>query len=321
MKTFYGQFVVAISYLSIVGGCGAPAPRGSEGRASAILPRADSEPRHTFVAPENDVRAGAETSAQSLTPGRSPFDAFVRSNFGVLIEADGSDIVIRGRELDEAANDWSLWTRREPTAFERVVPTMLHSNEFIVLGELQNGDLAVERWLWPKILGAYYAEFDPTVQPIGVPVRTGDTTVEVEGGVFVEARYRFPRPDVGRSPVLALSGVGRVLAANIDPDGRFLILLRRTASGDSVLSQVPLSPVGPIVDLVTSQQCPSLGAGSARICAGDFARQGRIHTINVGSDIVYLSDPNNDGVINGWNVMDVADFEDAFPHYSWSRTW
>jgi len=34
-----------------------------------------------------------------------------------------------------------------------------------------------------------------------------------------------------------------------------------------------------------------------------------------------LSDPNNDGVISGWNVMRVADFEDAFPHYSWSRTW
>lgn len=295
---------------------------GQDGRAdAAAAPNLRAEPTE-FPKCERYAVIEAEpgrAQALSVLPGQRSYDTCLTRNFSVSLESRDSVVRITGSERHPSTAEWFQWVREEPTEYARVRVHARHCNEFYVLGESSDGLVSLERWEWPRILGAYCTDFAPTCAPLGIPVAPALTIVEIEGGSYLPPAARSPSPIVRKSLLYGPAALGRVLSATVEPEGRFLLLHRRdTAGGEHFLTQLPLCPVGMPVDILSSQQAPVLNQLDGGFGVGNFGRLGRIYHKGITPNVLYLRDSTGDGVLETWGAVDHLSFEAHFPEYGWT---
>jgi hypothetical protein len=144
---------------------------------------------------------------------------------------------------------------------------------------------------------------------------------ELEGGEFLQPDRRAPAPALVRSIVLGPLALGEIRSASVDPEGRFLLVHRRSPTGVSVLTRVPLTQGLAHRDVLTSSQAPLLDRGDYGMAVGNFAAQGRIAIVVFQSNVVYLRDPDNDGAYDAWGVLHDSAYVASFPRFSWTHRW
>jgi hypothetical protein len=266
-------------------------------------------------------RSSPHPSRVDLIPFNPRKDTSRHTNLVVTVEPRDPDVLFEVEEFSDFDEAWHKWSFCESTEYARVAPTARHANEFYVVGETKAGESFVELWRRPRVRGGYFTEMDPVQAPLGVATHSPDTSVELEGGVFIQPHRRTGATAMVRSVLRGPLALGSISAACVEPEGRYLLIHRRNTRGQSFLTQLPLAPDAAPVDLVSSDDAPVLNAGVPAITAINFARQGRIFMVGYRHNVLSLHDRTIDGSFEKWAVDDMSLFLETYPFFSWTRQW
>lgn len=159
----------------------------------------------------------------------------------------------------------------------------------------EEGVEIVESWTVEVPPGGWVVTRLVSTAAIGRPVDTPSPSVSLNGSPFLHPASRG-ESRVVRRELFRSSDLGGILSVQVDPDGRYLLLLTR----DRKLHQVAMdgAPVAPPVDLA------SLFEGyESTLLVGvrDHARLGRVYSVGPGIfRLLLLIDAENDGVLDSW---------------------
>ena len=185
------------------------------------------------------------------------------------------------------------------------------SHSFYVIGrDESSGNEIVEYWAIPPAPGAYYCTrtLSPN-SPLGTPITTPRAVEQIMGGSFIPPDQRTNSLPA-RQILYIGSSIGGVLAAEADPDGRYLLL-------DGSAGLYRLWKKSKKLDLViSSADVPFLGGTGAALRAYRHPNLGRVYLAMKPAEsdpggvvAVFLFDDTNDGILDSSEVMGQAAWE------------
>ena len=228
---------------------------------------------------------------------------------------DQRTIRINGTEEDQSRDAYEYWSRDIQLTHDVEAISGRHANEFYVVGK-DGTDTVIDRWDLSVENGAYYTTSAPPGDPIGTSVRTQTARLAVSGS-YQPPGLR-PAPTVTPTRLHVGPSVGRVQAASIDPDGRYLLMVcEDTSTSTYSLTRFILS-TGVVETVLTAAQEPDLD-GVTGFGHADQSTLGRIHTMNAHGNVIWLADTTNDGVIDSHGNLELDDFMIAYPDFSFTH--
>lgn len=295
MKDYKVMQCPIVLFVLLATGCAAGDHRRSAPGAELVVEKPS--------AVESSVVRG--DSSRDLGGGVPKHVAFVTNQFGISLLTLEREVRIRVFEKDPEDGKYHRWNATAQTAYDVLSIRSRHGNEFYIYGVMPDGSEILERWdLSPWRPGAYRTERLASLEPIGVGIRPSVTKLRFTGP--------WVDPDLRTAPVLTRTalampeGLDEVVQIEVDPEGRFLLLLTRDAQGDSTLVQLDLS-TNSLTTLATPISQPTLGAVD-RVGFADSTELGRlIVLINDDFTEIYLRDELNDGVFESSFIVPMGE--------------
>lgn len=190
----------------------------------------------------------------------------------------------------------------------------------VVLGRARNGDSIVERWTLTQPTGAWTATRDPAPPVVGVPVVSASLDIAIQGGgSFLPPSQRTAPAPATRIEAYRGPSLGDDLELEVDPDGRFALILSR----DQVkLWRVMLEEDGEAVAVHDVATMPELQY-MRRMEIFRHVTYGRqlrakLHGHATFSDVVFF-DSNNDGVFEGHLFFTLQEFAQFGLPHDWAE--
>jgi len=203
----------------------------------------------------------------------------------------------------------------------------------VVLGTAREGDVSIlERWDLPPLTGAPTVTIAQAVIAVGVPVATPPVSVGFHGGMWIAPAQRATQPQPVRTECYRGPKLGEDLELEVDPDGRFAlilardhgtlyqIMLREGAEPVVVYDDTSVSSLGFVHGIQTFRHA-TLGRqvsglirapGLATIIFYDYDNDGIFDSV----DEVSLSVLNNMNLPEDW-VEDYTNYSGVFAPTNW----
>jgi len=288
---------------------------GSCAGVSGVADQAD-RPSDLLRAPDSVVVAAQDT----FTLASGDLGGFATPVYSISLLAPYSRqaVVVVGNEYDAATDTHDRWTKTVTAPYIVDAACARHGNEFWVVGHAPTGEHIVERWDWSSLVGGYFTTLDRANTGVGVGVRTPELCVQIAGDTYIAPPARVGSPSVNRVVVHQGPALGEVRKIEVDPDGRYLMLLVRDASGVTSLMQMPATVGSTSVTLLTSATISDLSK-TLSMTFGQHARDGRVLVLSTAGETVWLKDEWNDGVFESSGHVDGPTFDTASPPHSWLR--
>ncbi|MBI1383015.1 MAG: hypothetical protein GC161_18245 [Planctomycetaceae bacterium] len=225
-------------------------------------------------------------------------------------------------------------TRERPDgSFPPVVSAVRHTTSYdvieakgrgtelaVVLGRARNGDSILERWALTQPIGAWTATRTPAPPVVGVPVATASLDIAIQGGgSFLPPSQRTAPAPATRIEVYRGPSFGDDLELEVDPDGRFALILSR----DQVkLWRVLLEENGEAVAVHDVASMPELQymrrMQTFRHVAYGRQLRAKLHGHATLTDVVFF-DSNNDGVFEGHLFFTLQEFAQFGLPHDWAE--
>ena len=222
------------------------------------------------------------------------------------------------QELNPASDFWQSWSLSVPLSFPPERVAARHDDEFLAVGHASTGDLIVARIVMPAIPGSFYCKRAASTLPIGTTVVSRPMVVLLRSKPFIPPADRPACSPATVGEIYRGPSLGNVLAAAVDPDGRYLMLL--TDQAGASLFQVPLVAGGSVRCMTTAVAAPAL-ADAVGIIGYEHGEEGRFYVLDGGAfpgyDRIWTWDSNHDGVLDGWDHLSWEGFQDAYPDNVW----
>lgn len=133
-----------------------------------------------------------------------------------------------GSLLEEYGPPATQTTVTWSTSYEVVQVAGRGTHLFVVLGRARDGELSVlERWDLTQPTGAPTVTLDQTSVVVGVSVATSPATPGFQGGTWIAPSERTAPAQPARTECYRGPLLGEDLALEVDPDGRFALVLAR----------------------------------------------------------------------------------------------
>lgn len=223
----------------------------------------------------------------------------------VMFERDGHTLIVIDEELDALTDTFLESSHSYVVSFDIQLVEQRVPNEFYIVGKKRNGKFLIEKWQTPPSLGARTATRQATATPIGTPVPQLPTVnLGVVGDAWVAPLDRGPRPQETRDVLLDDLVFDGAIAARVDPDGRFMLIL---SQGGEFLYQLPFDPNAVPTVIYSSASIPDLPAMGC-IDSRQEVSAGRVYLMTSSGNFndgapytnnrIALLDGDNDGVFD-----------------------
>lgn len=281
--------------------------------------------------PSSELPSGAQ-SERALSPDTAGFSGLgYASGDGPFDLLDGTDdLQVEGWFRDGSRGpayvgfsikEWNPVTQeheervvRESLAYEPYNLVGLDSHTFYLIGYAGQGrGIVVEEFSLPKQRGGYISERLSKPAIIGQPHVTLEFAVEVIGGGLYVSQSSRPAPIPTRRILHQDASRFMPQGMAVDPDGRFLMFATRDDVGLSQLNLTTLE-VTSILDSSQVDYVVAVSEMSVSDCPG-FGRTYELLTnvrLGSGSAQIMVFDTDNDGKIDGHDVVDVNDLRDVY---------
>ncbi len=259
------------------------------------------KPVHIAEAPVEVCASAAKAKPQIIRTLQHGFAGGVRKPVSVLTMSLGFGVIYKPGEkwitgeLDEYTDPVVTTTTKWTTSYDvqRVAGRGTHL--LVVLGTARDGELTViERWDLTPTAGTPTLSFTQATVAVGTPVSTPAPVSAYQGGSWILPASR-PAPtaptrtECYRGPLL-----GEDLEIEVDPDGRFVLVLAR---GQGKLYRVLLEEDTTPVVILDDSQSPSLGYADGLQTFRHFSQGRQVSALLKGSPLarLVLYDYDNDG--------------------------
>ncbi len=188
------------------------------------------------------------------------------------------------------------------------------SHELWVLGRRDDGVEVVERWEFRRQAGGWNAKRSSARTRIGHPLPVVQPpVVSIVGGELVPPRFRTEPLTYRRTLMYAAEPGVAIVDYDVDPDGRYLLVVDDDFGIRQVLANGHLATLR----IPGSSTLPTGTTRIDSISIGCDANLGRVLIVRAGTlDFIGLYvDADNDGVFEGFEAMNKKSF-DAFP-FAW----
>ncbi len=223
----------------------------------------------------------------------------------VMFERDGHTLIVIDEEIDPLTDTFLESSHSYVTSFDLQLVEQRVPNEFYVVGKKGNGKFLIEKWQTPPSLGARTATREFTATPIGISAPQLPTVnLGVVGDVWVAPMDRGPRPQEIREVILDDLLIDGAIAARVDPDGRFMLIL---SQGGEFLYQLPFENNAVPTVICSSASIPDL-ASMGCIDSRQEVSAGRVYLMTSSGNFndgvphtnkrIALLDGDNDGVFD-----------------------
>jgi len=231
----------------------AGSPRSDSSNASASRNPADSQTAHVSPASKG------ETALIFLSPNLIQSVACEKGDSQFNLVTRERNPAIPAGVLALARSDaWHEQTESFSATFQLEDIQARLADELYLFGKLDNGEDVVERWHLPAQEGGWVASRADTAGPIGTPAPTGSAPlVEVFAPPYVAPSERGPRAVEIRERVYQGRAFGGTRKAEVDKNGRFLVVL---SESNSILYQIVLDGSPDPTPILTPNEMPELAA-------------------------------------------------------------